>query len=89
MQALPNFEVGIDVKNSASNAISGNLISANGISGIELFGQGSSNNSISSNLIGGNAQGQVAFRGTSRTTSFCLAEWNRRLLRPPRSMEWS
>jgi len=70
MQALPNFQTGVNIVNSASNAIGSNLISANGIAGIELFGQGSSNNSISSNLIGGNAQGQVSFRGTSRTKSF-------------------
>jgi parallel beta-helix repeat protein len=70
MQALPNFEVGVYVVNSASNAISGNLISGNGVAGIDLFGVGSSNNSISSNLIGGNAQGQASFRGTSSTKSF-------------------
>jgi parallel beta-helix repeat protein len=70
MQALPNIEVGVYVVNSASNAISGNLISGNGIAGIELDGVGSSNNSISSDLIGGNAQGQASFRGTSSTKSF-------------------
>ena len=70
MQALPNVEVGVYVVNSASNTINGNLISGNGVAGINLFGAGSTNNSISSNLIGGNAQGQVSFRGTSSTTSF-------------------
>ncbi len=70
LQAVPNFEIGIFVVNSASNAISGNLISGNGIAGIDIFGTGSTNNSVSSNLIGSNAQGQASFRKTSSTTSF-------------------
>ncbi len=70
MLAVPNFEIGVFVQNSASNAISGNLISCNAVAGIDIFGVGSSNNSVSSNVIGGNANGQASFRRTSSTTSF-------------------
>ncbi len=60
--ALSNLEIGVYINNSQANVIGpGNVISANGIAGIELLAQGSSQNVVSGNRIGTNAAGAAAF----------------------------
>jgi parallel beta-helix repeat protein len=67
---VPNFELGIYAINSPGNTISNNLLSGNGIGGVELFGEQTTRTSIASNVIGGDANGAASFRGTSSTRTF-------------------
>ena len=69
MATVPNFELGIYVLNSPDNAVSGNLVSGNGIGGVELFGEETTRTSISSNTIGGNANAAASFLGISSTSN--------------------
>jgi hypothetical protein len=87
MSANPNFEYGIYINNSAGNTISGgNVISANGVDGVEIFGgttqttaaAGKANaaaarNFVESNLIGVNAKGQASFTN-SRVAPFAVPD---------------
>ena len=67
--AVPNFEYGVYISGSPNNSIGGNVISANGVAGIDIFGGGPRNstvvaslgNVISGNLIGTNTVGGLAF----------------------------
>ncbi len=75
LAADPNFEYGVDIDNSASNTVGGvganaaNVISANGVDGIEIFGgltQGkktppTDRNVIIGNIIGFDADGRATF----------------------------
>ncbi len=80
----PNFEYGISIDNSAANTVggtasgSGNVLSANGVNGVEIFGGTSqtspssgksgaaaARNVIEGNLIGVDASGVVAFTNGS------------------------
>ncbi len=71
MRALPNFEFGVFITAASDNLIGSNLISANGLAGIEIFGgrgqlggsgtAASLGNTITANQIGVDAAGQVAF----------------------------
>src|SRR5208337_4709245 len=66
---VPNFEYGIYISGSPKNSISGNVISANGVAGIDIFGGGPQNaananslgNVITGNKIGTNPVGGLAF----------------------------
>ncbi|QEH35408.1 hypothetical protein OJF2_39600 [Aquisphaera giovannonii] len=70
-RAVPNFEFGVFVNGSPNNLIDGNLISANGLAGVEISGGGSQvgasqnatglGNVISNNRIGTNIAGAKAF----------------------------
>jgi len=71
LTALPNFGVGVFITAASENAIESNLISANGLAGIQIFGgrgqlggsgtAASLGNSITGNRIGVDANGRVAF----------------------------
>jgi hypothetical protein len=70
LKAVPNFQMGVFVTNSPSNVIAGNLISGNGIGGVELFNNASVNNRVAANLIGPDANGAPSFVGNAGTVSF-------------------
>ncbi len=60
MQPVSNLDVGVDVDNSAGNTIGpGNVISANGIAGVEILNSGSQNNLVMGNMIGENIKGTM------------------------------
>ena len=50
--AVPNAETGVYINASSGNVIRFNLISANGISGVNIFGEQSSRNTVDGNVIG-------------------------------------
>ena len=86
----PNFEYGVDIENSAGNTVGGltpgsqNILSANGIDGVEIFG-GTSQVSASSsksgaaaarnlvigNTIGDDSSGRPGFTRTGGQRSWC------------------
>ncbi|WP_165244007.1 beta strand repeat-containing protein [Paludisphaera soli] len=71
LRALPNFQFGVFITAASDNLINSNLISANGLAGIEIFGGRSQlggsgtaialGNTITANQIGVDASGRVAF----------------------------
>ncbi|OJW12920.1 MAG: hypothetical protein BGO49_20480 [Planctomycetales bacterium 71-10] len=71
MKPVPNFRAGVFITAAPNNQVVGNLISANGLAGIQIFGgrgqQGGQGNAaplgttIVGNTIGLNAAGQVDF----------------------------
>ncbi|MDG3005783.1 hypothetical protein [Paludisphaera mucosa] len=75
--ALPNFGLGVFITAAVNNTIQGNLISANGLAGVQIFGGRSQlggagtavtlGNTILANQIGTNAAGQVDFSVTNGT----------------------
>jgi len=70
--AVPNFEYGVYISGSPKNSVSSNIISANGVAGIDIFGGVSQSstapnlgNMIINNLIGANLSGNAGFSTTS------------------------
>ena len=64
---VPNLEVGVFINNSQANVVGpGNVLSTNGIAGVEIYAQGSTNNVVTGNLIGTNSKGQVGFPPSTR-----------------------
>jgi parallel beta-helix repeat protein len=58
--AVSNLDVGVDVDNSAGNTIGpGNVISANGIAGVEILNSGSQHNLVAGNRIGESETGRI------------------------------
>ena len=67
---MSNLEFGILVNNSASNTIGpDNLLSANGVGGVELLNAGSVANRVIANQIGTNINGNLAFQSISFGTA--------------------
>ena len=58
MTAVPNLEFGVAATDSASQMITYNLISANGIAGVDIVDIGSKGNVVRNNIIGSNIQNQ-------------------------------
>ena len=78
LRANPNFEFGVFITASPNNVVDSNLISANGLAGVEIYGgttQSSTGNArgtaaglgtvVTSNRIGVDSNGQVAFAATN------------------------
>src|SRR5262249_59933949 len=57
----PNEQFGVFVNNSPNALIVGNLISANGIAGINLFGVSSTGDSVQGNNVSTDFRGTAAF----------------------------
>jgi streptogramin lyase len=69
-RAVSNLEFGILINNSASNTIGpGNLLSANGVGGVELLNAGSVRNRVIGNRIGTDINSKLAFQSTSFGTA--------------------
>ncbi len=70
LSPVPNLEAGVFIDNSQANIIGpGNVLSANGIAGVELINQGSIQNVVAGNVIGANVAGAPVFtKGTSQPT---------------------
>ena len=67
MTPVSNLDFGVYINNSQSNTIGpGNVISANGIGGIEIFNKGSTQNLVVGNVIGLGIDGRRFPRHTSR-----------------------
>ncbi len=59
-QPVSNLDVGVFINNSQTNTVGpGNVISANGIAGIEILNIGSTGNLVAGNTIGLSATGQL------------------------------
>jgi hypothetical protein len=70
--SLPNFEYGVYISGSPKNQVANNLISGNGVAGIDIFGGASQSqtapslgNLITSNLIGTDIHGNPTFATTN------------------------
>ena len=68
MSALPNFEYGVNINGSPQNLIATNVISANGVAGVLIFGGAGKNtnavplgNTIVGNKIGTNLNGGLSY----------------------------
>ncbi len=70
LSPVPNLEAGVFIDNSQANIIGpGNVLSANGIAGVEIINQGSIQNVVAGNVIGANVAGAPVFtKGTSQPT---------------------
>ncbi len=70
MAPVSNLEFGILINNSATNTIGpDNLLSANGVGGVELLNAGSVANRVIANQIGTNINGNLAFQSISFGTA--------------------
>ena len=75
MNPVPNLDLGVLINNSSSNVIGGqtpdmgNLISANGVAGIQIFSDDSKANMIWGNQIGANINGAATFVAGAPLTS--------------------
>jgi CSLREA domain-containing protein len=69
--ALGNGGVGVESRFASNNLIggsvagAGNVIAANGLAGVQLYGSNSSNNQVQGNLIGTDASGRLAIGNMS------------------------
>jgi hypothetical protein len=67
---VSNLDLGVYVNNSQDNTIGpGNVLSANGIAGVEILSPGSQSNLVSGNIIGTGIGGQVFPRGSTTFSS--------------------